>query len=832
MRTDTPAWGRTPLDAVRQRVASDPTSLAVIDGELSLSIGDVLVACESTAASLSSTGVHVGDCVAIGLLPSFDAITALLACWSLGAVAVPVDIEAQHAHVVAQIRPLRPRALVAATPVAGLDLPTISPARQHHGRAEHTVMSTALDGLAYVMHTSGSTGVPKAIDVTTANLVAQLDGLDAVIEVGDDPRILAATPLTFDPCLVELVWAVSRGVVVVCGSPTLRAEPSRLADTITQHRITHLQLTPSLARLVVDDGAGRRALGQLRQLFVGGESMTPSLASDLLDALTVGSLVNLYGPTETTVWATSSPITDPNHIVLGSPLPGYRIELRDVDTDGVGELWIGGAGVTVGYRHQPDATAAAFHVDADGHRWYATGDLAANTSAGLEYRGRRDHQVKVSGHRIELAALDALCEQVPGVHRAVVVLVGDGADRRLACYVQLEDDATVDLEDIRRAMVPGLPRGFVPRVTPVDELPLTTSGKVDRQLLKSALVQVEQSELTERVRPHRTGVSPVETAVFDAWCDALGTSRIDDTSDFFALGGHSVLAARVIVRMNDHFDLDLGLATFLHAPTFRSFVVAIETAIADGRPATPPGSLVPLTPGRGPVVFVHGRDGNVVDLRSIAVGMTGSTGAVALQARGLDGRAQPHGSIQDMAGDYLTELADAAIEPTVIIGYSGGGLTAREMAYQRALAGLPTRLVVVLDTEAPLVTRPTPLARAWRRLEDGPVSFVRFTTRWLHRHVSGPAETASLSAAVADQVEEVYDAAPSRRIETPMLVVRAWTRTRPWDLGWSAIHDGPLHVVDVGGDHVTMLRAPHAAAVAKAIDSALYLLDSSDTISR
>jgi amino acid adenylation domain-containing protein len=804
-----------------------PTRLAVIDDHQSTSYAQLGELIDQAADRFVGLGLRAGDRIVIVADPSLEAIVAMFAAWSLDIVTIPMDIEQPTGRFAQVVHTVAPQCIIGGgedCSLAPIQLDASLLRLRHAGAVVHRPAGDPTHEVAYIIHTSGSTGTPKGIEITHANISAQLAALDGVLSP-EPGRMLASTPLSFDPSVLELVWTLTRGWTVVTAPPAVRLDPQRVSELITQHDITHLQITPTIARLWIDQPDALSTLGHVKQLLIGGEALTTNVASALLNALDGGQLVNLYGPSETTVWAFASVIHDSTNITLGQPLPGYHARLVDVESD-IGELHIGGPGVGRGYHALEQETLTQFITDTDATRWYRTGDLAQATATGYVFHGRIDHQVKLGGQRIELSGIEAICEQLDGVRSAVVVVQGGDDDPQLVAFLEAEPGTTVNDDIVVHHLRAHLPKGQQPHVRWVPHIALTASGKADRRALIARYPDTASVDESPGSLATRNGETTRSTSVGDhveaAWRRVLRRDIPSLDSDFFELGGHSVLAARMVARLNRELGVRIGLASCAQSPRLGDFIDVVHQALIDG--PIPQPSLVTLRPGPDPVVFIHGRDGNIVDLRFLSTGVPAYRGAVALQARGLDGLMPPHHRLSDMGSDYIAELTASHIVPSVLVGYSGGGLTALEMAAQLEATGAAVRLVVMLDTEAPDLPRPTRTQRAVRRLEPGVVPFATFVHQWqrdrrqrrrgqltdLERDLEGLVDIGSVA-------DIVYRNAIVPPIHAPVLLVRAATKTRPWDLGWSRHIGGRFAVEDVPGDHVTMLRPPQVAHVARAI---------------
>lgn len=350
-----------------------------------------------------------------------------------------------------------------------------------------------------------------------------------------------------------------------------------IAGLMARHRVSHLQCTPSMARMLLLDPASRTALGSLRAMFVGGEALPVALASDLCSALSGGELWNMYGPTETTVWSTVSRISAPvESVTIGRPIANTQIYILDGSMQPVpvglsGDLYIGGDGVARGYWGRPELTAERFRPNPfgqdDNARIYATGDVARYRDNGeIEFLGRSDHQVKIRGHRIELGEIEAALVSLSQIRDAVVIAREDHAnDKRLVAYVIAHAGASRDGAEIRAALGAGMPDFLVPsHVVFLDAFPLTPNNKIDRR----ALPAVEQVAAAPRATT--PPATHTEKTVAEVWRDVLRTEAVGSDDNFFDIGGDSLLAAQVLSVLRGRLSGSISLTDLFRFPTVRT----------------------------------------------------------------------------------------------------------------------------------------------------------------------------------------------------------------------------------------------------------------------
>ncbi|MFD7080198.1 amino acid adenylation domain-containing protein [Streptomyces sp. NPDC059918] len=436
--------------------------------------------------------------------------------------------------------------------------------------------------LAYTIYTSGSTGRPKGVMVShraLANFAA--DMVERLALRGSDV-VAALTTVSFDIAALELLVPLTAGARVEIFSRDEAADGTRLGALLGSRGVTVLQATPAGWALLVAAGWPG---GNLRAVC-GGEALPHRLAAEI--RARASELWHVYGPTETTVWSTAHRVdagpqtgTGPS---LGRPLlntSAYVLDprLSPVPIGAVGELYIGGAGVARGYAGRPALTAERFlpdpfvvGEDAAGARMYATGDLVRYRQSGhLEFLGRRDHQVKIRGHRIEPGEIEARLAEHPSVEHAAVKAAGEGADQYLVAYVVTGDRDECPAGDILRQLRGTLPAYMIPqRIVALDRLPLTAGGKVDRKALPSP---APLSSADAYAAP----VTELEHGVAQVWADVLGVERVGLHDDFFALGGHSLRAAQLVALLRERLSVVAEVRLVFEAPTVREFASALDT---------------------------------------------------------------------------------------------------------------------------------------------------------------------------------------------------------------------------------------------------------------
>ncbi len=414
--------------------------------------------------------------------------------------------------------------------------------------------------LAYVLFTSGSTGEPKGVEVTHDAVMNTLEFINGHFEIGSDDRCLALSTLEGDLSALDVFGMLSAGGSIVVVAEQHRRNPDHWADLIDRHKVTVLHWMPGWLQMLLDVGSGR--LSSVRVVPTGGDWVKPAMVRALVAEAPGVRFAGLGGATETAIHNTICEITAPpaqwTAVPFGIPLPNNAC--RVVDSNGEdcpdwvpGELWVGGRGVARGYRGRPDLTAQRF-VEHDGRRWYRTGDLVRYLPDGnLEFVGRADHRVKISGYRIELGDVESALQRVGGVAAAVAAVTpapGDRDGEVLAAVVQAIGPG-LTATDVTTAMADIVPPHMIPQhIVFVDRIPYTVGGKTDRTAVAQALAAARPAGQRVQLAPS----TPLQLALTALVGEVLGRTDFGIDDDFFSLGGDSVQATTLVARIRDWLD--------------------------------------------------------------------------------------------------------------------------------------------------------------------------------------------------------------------------------------------------------------------------------------
>ncbi|WP_406192430.1 non-ribosomal peptide synthetase [Streptomyces sp. NBC_01017] len=566
-------WGPTtpfPADSslpelFAQQVEARPNAIAVVDGEHSITYAELDERSNRLAHWLHTRGVGTEARVGVLLDRGHELVTAVLAVLKAGGAYVPISPRDPRERQRDMLTDADVSVVVTRDEVheATADGPAHNPPVRVDSRA-----------LAYVLFTSGSTGRPKGVMVEHRSVLRLICDTDYV-DFGPDERIAQVADPSFDAFTFE-VWGALLHGGTLCVIPTdAILTPGGLGQAVTAHRVTTMFLTSALFTEVMADKPD--SFAGLRNLLVGGDAVSVSRARQLVESewpVRPARLVNGYGPTETTTFAVCGLIdsvpADASSVPIGKPIANTSCYVLDADLkpvpDGTaGELFIGGPGVARGYAGRPKETEERFLPDpftqGEDARMYRTGDMVRQRADGvLEFLGRVDNQVKIRGYRVELGEVEAVLGQHPDIRQLAVAVDETTGTRRLVAHVVPIAPGTTPA-GMREFLVGRLPEWMIPAVYVFSAgLPLTTSGKVDRAALPPV---PDDNPVDEAVAP-RTNL---ERQLAEIVAEMLGLASIGVTDDFFALGGNSLLAMRLVSKVNHTFVTEVALGDFLYDPT-------------------------------------------------------------------------------------------------------------------------------------------------------------------------------------------------------------------------------------------------------------------------
>lgn len=517
---------QTLFDRFQAKVAGSSDETCIVTPDLRMNALELSHESRQMAGFLKTRGVMRGDLVAVTAHRTALPLVTLLGAWRLGAGAILLPPDAPQARTDEILRQSQPRIVID----GDIDLPTDG--LEGHGPSPEDV--------AYVLFTSGSTGVPKGVTVTHRQLGHFVDGLRDNVYPHPQGRlpVLSTAPLTFDAAFSAISAALMGSAELHIVPEELRRDPAEVVRYLRQHEVAVLETTPTYMSNMLD--AGVDGVDTLQRIILGGEAIDAYLWEKM--AQLSPAVVNAYGPTECTVDATTATVVPGVEPHIGTALPAVGVRvldrwLRDVPFDGVGELYLRGPQVARGYLGRPDLTADRFVADihGSGERMYRTGDIVRRDRSGnLRFLRRGDDQVKLRGQRLELGEVEAAIHAVDGVRQAAATVIGSAGDGRLVGFAVPENDRILSEEDVLDCLRRTLPAYLVPSALCVLEaIPQTSSGKTDRLALSAWSLPNRQGD----GRPPETDQ---ERAVAEVWAQLLGVTDPRTQDNFFELGGDSI----------------------------------------------------------------------------------------------------------------------------------------------------------------------------------------------------------------------------------------------------------------------------------------------------
>ncbi|MER8033008.1 non-ribosomal peptide synthase/polyketide synthase [Streptomyces bauhiniae] len=569
--TAQPVPDATLPELFRAQAARTPDSTALVFEGERLTYAELDARVEHTARVLAGLGAGPERTVAVALPRSVGLVVALLATHRAGAAYLPLDPDYPADRLALMVEDARPVCVIRDALPTGpeADLPTSYDPRSP----------------AYVIYTSGSTGRPKGVVVPHVGIVNRLLWMQDAYGLTGEDRVLQKTPSSFDVSVWEFFWPLITGAALVIARPEGHRDPAYLVRLIREQGITTVHFVPSMLQLFLEEPSAAECTG-LRRVMCSGEALPAALTRRFHEVLTAG-LHNLYGPTEASVDVTATEIgPGATTVPIGRPVWNTRTYVLDAGLKPVppgvaGELYLAGVQLARGYLDRPALTAERFVADpfsGPGARMYRTGDLARWTADGaLEYLGRTDDQAKVRGFRVEPGEIEAVLTSHPSVAGAAVVV----RDQALVAYV-VPAHQMLDTAVLRAHVSATLPAHMVPAAyVTLDALPLTPNGKLDRRALP------DPDFSTDGALPR----TPREEILCGLFADVLDLDRVGVHDDFFALGGHSLAAMRLVSRVRAALGADLSLRAVFDAPTPARLAARLDAARTDARPALTAGRL-------------------------------------------------------------------------------------------------------------------------------------------------------------------------------------------------------------------------------------------------
>ncbi|WP_455353247.1 non-ribosomal peptide synthetase [Streptomyces sp. SYSU K217416] len=721
-------------DGFLRRTAATPDATAVVTALRTLTYGEVEALSRGVAHWLAGRGVGRGDIVPVVMAKGWEQVVAVLGVLRAGAAYCPVDAGLPAERVQHLLEACSARvALVQSHSAPGTDALGSRPVLAVDGTEPASAPLPAHPGdpadLAYVIYTSGSTGQPKGVMIEHGAAVNTVADINQRLALGPRDRVFGISSLSFDLSVWDVFGALAAGAALVLPAATSRPDPVGWAEAAAAHGATVWNSVPALAQMlaeVVEKKPGADA-PPLRSVMMSGDWIPLALPDRLRAVWPDVRLIAMGGATEASIWSNIHEIdhVDPDwqSIPYGVPLRNQTMRVLDHWLGlrapwAVGRIHIGGVGLSRGYWRDEDRTAERFvrHPET-GERLYWTGDLGCYRPDGtIEFLGREDRQLKIQGFRVEPGEVEAAVREHPAVRECVVSGVeGSGGQRRLVSLVVPRAGEELDSRTVRSHLQSRLPHYLIPgQIHVLDTLPLTPNGKVD---VAGAL-----AALAARTRP-APGTAPAHEDATTSelvkrlsalWAELLDVEAVEPDSDFFALGGNSLLALRLIGRIDTDLGVELQFGEVFEAPTVRALAERIEERdrVASCRVMLSGGAAA----DGGPELFLfHPVGGSVTSYTALARSWPGPVHAFQSRALAEGTTTALDTDVTAMATAYREEMLRVRPEgPYVLGGWSMGGVLAYEVAAQLAAEGHEAA-VFMIDSD--LTELRAPATEADRHLE-------------------------------------------------------------------------------------------------------------------
>ncbi|CAN5252451.1 amino acid adenylation domain-containing protein [soil metagenome] len=856
----------TPLhQLISAQAVKTPDQTAIKFGSKATSYKTLNESANQLASVLIKNNIKPGDKVAFALDRSAEMVVVLLGIMKAGATYIPLDPQF----------PLNRINFMLADSEASIMLTSKKYKGQYESKAKELLIEDVWEtlkdqpvtnpdvhvnghDLVYILYTSGSTGMPKGVQIAHHNLVNFLYSMQKQPGINSGDKLLAVTTISFDIAGLELFLPLLFGAQIVLADAATSKDGRALLDIIKSEKITIMQATPYTWRIMLE--AGWDSTTPVK-VICGGEALPVDLANAILTR--ASSLWNVYGPTETTVWSTLKQIKAEDKVItIGRPIDNTSIYILDKFLNhqppgSVGEIYIGGEGVAKGYLSRPELTDEKFVNDPfsqiPGEKMYQTGDLGKYMPDGeIMCLGRADAQIKIRGYRIETGEIEFQLSNEGNVKEAVVIARPDnlGIDK-LVAFIVLKDgfeneNAAAQAQSWRSSLKNMLPDYMVPdNFIVVPAMPLTPNGKID----KKALAHIGDAP-TEHIYEYAAPRTDNEKLVAGIWMEYLGLEKVSIHDNFFELGGHSLIAVQVMTRIEKETGKRLPLATLFENSTVEKLSRMLDV---DAKSVTW-SSLVPIKPQgtKMPLYMVHGAGLNVLLFNTLASCMPDDQPVYGLQAKGLDGIEEPLNKIEDIAAHYIAAIREQNPDgPYALAGYSFGGIIAFEMATQLEAMGKEVKMLAMFDTYAyrsphydPMMTKLVKkgrfyVNRIWHTftfsngfkntIQHKSKSVKRILTRYYWKLKYGKNQNQVGFFGYSNKIDEMNLYAEKRYQLKPYKIAvelfRAQTRTFYLDdkeyLGWKPYALNGVNVHNIPGEHNTIFKAPNDKVFAEILQNCL-----------
>lgn len=727
---------KTVQELFMEQVQKTPHHIAVIYEDQKLTYQELDEKSNQIANALLEKGIQKEDLVGIYFERSIDMLTAILGVWKAGGAYIPIDIQYPMDRVCAMLHDSKAKIIMTKSKhikeqssfysvlttktnlqhILYLDscelveketpFASISDASYLQNCSKEKIENrNSPSDLCYVIYTSGSSGKPKGAMIEHRGMVNHLFAKIHDLKMSENSRVVQNASHCFDISVWQFLSALMCGGTTLVYSNELILDSEKLIKKVIVDQVTILEVVPSYLHVMLTYlEANRQDLGQLEYLLVTGEELKPKLVKRWFDLYSEIKLVNAYGPTEASDDITHHILTSYSNeekIPVGKPIQNLKIYVVDsymkLCPMGVkGEIVVAGIGVGRGYLFDEEKTKNAFMQNPFSNsqeRLYKTGDLGYwNPDGTLGYLGRKDYQVKIRGHRVELGEIESVINKLNEVKEAVVLIKGEDVQKQYLCaYLMLHHD---QIEKVKMEVKEKLPDFMVPSSYVVlNQFPLTDNGKIDRK----ALLEIQEEN------NHRSKVPPrsfYDQAVVDIWKNVLETEEVYVDDDFFDLGGSSIHLIQVVNQMKAQLGIELSFADLMVYKTVGELAEYISTLNSDGNFLKNVFKINKSTSNKN-IFIIHGAGGDIFLYRDLASLLEDEYSVYGVQPKGLSGNETLPRSYYEMIHDYIKEIRMVQNEgPYIIAGYCMGGIVSYDIVKIFEMQGEEVAALIELDHEA------------------------------------------------------------------------------------------------------------------------------------
>jgi len=849
------------LSLFDKQVVENPTKTALIYQHHSLSYSDLAQLSAAYAYNMAERGVSPGNIVMVMLPRSMELIPVLIAVMRLGATYIPIDIKHPVKSIERIINAAKPDFAIynrSSDAAIAHDFPQLKPLLiedftaiqdqllEENTQQKENVKPVEKIDAAYIIYTSGSTGIPKGVRISHHALASFLLGIQHEINCSAEDKIAALTTISFDISGLEMFLPLSLGATVVIIPQEENANPYKLAELLNKEKVSVLQATPAMYRLLIT--GGWTASTHLKKILCGGEALTQELANQLIDS--ADDVWNVYGPTEATIWATSKKVVSHNQApTIGKPIAGYECLILDeqhkpVPLEEAGELYIAGLGLATDYYNNEEKTQEHFfNIELNGQqkRVYKTGDKALiNPNGDIEYLGRLDFQVKVRGYRVELPEIELIASSHPEVTEfSAIASKAPSGENIIKGFYTLKADSNCGTDNLHKFLSENLAHYMLPSMLhQLDKMPLNTNGKIDRKALAELTFEAKTVS-TAATKP--TYSKDFDFYIYRAWCETLGVSDCNEDDNFFLTGGSSISAVQFIKRVEQQTNTKIPLGLLFKEPKLNDFLDALRKINSENASIQVPlNKAAQENSGDHQLYFVCG----INIYQNIADNLPKNTEAHAIfiedERKLVEENASQSEttSTQRLASIYVDSIIDKINDKEIsLCGISYGGLLAIEVANQLQQKNINAKCVYMLDSSLPGALKTHGFKKIYRNVfikifstvENiiAALGFSQFLTKFKAR-----VKNKYMRAINDDIFEAATNATNVDHIDFSgeIVLMKASNEGGFWhrfknedDYGWQQALNRKIQTFKVPGDHLGIINKKNAVNVAAIINTQMNI---------